>query len=308
MTILLWGIPSEPPLAMVKTELEKLGAPLLMFNQRQFARCDIDLEIHDGVIGGRLHVEGYDYPLAAFTAAYLRPMDDTQLPEIVTLPADAAQRRHCRALHDLVLRWLDLAPGRIVNRPQPMGSNMSKPYQAQLIRQCGFDVPETLITNEPDRVHDFRRRHGRVIYKSISGVRSIVRELEEGDLARLVQIRSCPTQFQAYIEGYDVRVHTIGESVFATRADTNVADYRYAPRQAGGETRLSAIELPPALRARCIALSTHLGLDFAGIDLKVAPDGRVYCFEVNPCPAFSYYEANTDQPIAQALAKYLAGA
>jgi len=40
----------------------------------------------------------------------------------------------------------------------------------------------------------------------------------------------------------------------------------------------------------------------------VTPDREVYCFEVNPCPAFSYFEANTGQPIADAVAKHLAGA
>ena len=55
-----------------------------------------------------------------------------------------------------------------------------------------------------------------------------------------------------------------------------------------------------------MALARGLGLPFAGIDLKVAPDGRVVCFEVNPSPGFSYYEANTGQPIAAAVAEYLA--
>jgi hypothetical protein len=34
--------------------------------------------------------------------------------------------------------------------------------------------------------------------------------------------------------------------------------------------------------------------------------GEVFCFEVNPCPAFSFYESNTGQPIAASLARYLA--
>jgi len=53
-------------------------------------------------------------------------------------------------------------------------------------------------------------------------------------------------------------------------------------------------------------LSAALGLDFAGIDLKLTDEGEVYCFEVNPCPAFSYYEHSTGQPIAHAIACYLA--
>mgnify|MGYP006184765043 CR=1 FL=1 len=56
----------------------------------------------------------------------------------------------------------------------PMGSNSSKPFQAQLIRQYGFAVPETLITNNPEHVLAFRDKHKRIVYKSISGVRSIV--------------------------------------------------------------------------------------------------------------------------------------
>ena len=55
-----------------------------------------------------------------------------------------------------------------------------------------------------------------------------------------------------------------------------------------------------------VRLAEGLGLAFAGIDLKITPDNRVYCFEVNPSPAFSYYEANTGQPIARAVAEYLA--
>jgi hypothetical protein len=43
-------------------------------------------------------------------------------------------------------------------------------------------------------------------------------------------------------------------------------------------------------------------------DLKVAPAGEIFCFEVNPSPAFSFYEANTGQPIAGSLARYLSSA
>ena len=34
-----------------------------------------------------------------------------------------------------------------------------------------------------------------------------------------------------------------------------------------------------------------------------SPDGSATCFEVNPSPGYSYYEANTEQPIAASLVK-----
>jgi len=258
-------------------------------------------------VSGTLQVEGTRHRLEEIGSAYLRPMDDSGLPEVHGLAADHPLRLRSRMLNDLLLQWAEIAPGRILNRPEAMGSNMSKPYQMQLIRRLGFAVPETLITNDPEQVMAFRKQWGRVIYKSISGVRSIVRELEESDLARLDRIRSCPVQFQARVEGFDVRVHVIGDRLFATRADTNAADYRYATRQKEGKTELVKFRLPAELQQRCLALSQGLGLEFSGIDLKITPQGEIYCFEVNPCPAYSYYEWNTGQPIARAVAEYLVG-
>jgi glutathione synthase/RimK-type ligase-like ATP-grasp enzyme len=74
-----------------------------------------------------------------------------------------------------------------------------------------------------------------------------------------------------------------------------------------GETaELREVVLSDELTERCLRLSHSLGLEFAGIDLKVTPADEVYCFEVNPCPALSYYEANTGQPISAAVARHLA--
>jgi glutathione synthase/RimK-type ligase-like ATP-grasp enzyme len=304
--ILLCGIPSESPLAMVATALEARGADFRIFNQRKVAECRLDWEIIGGRIDGTLVLGAETFALHDFTSFYLRLMDDRILPELKDEPEGSPARRHTRAFHDALFRWTELAPGRVVNRAEPQGSNGSKPYQAQLIARYGFSVPETLITNDPECVREFHLRYGQVIYKSISGVRSIVRQMDEDDLARLDQIRWCPVQFQAFVPGTNVRVHTIGGEAFATEIVSDVTDYRYA-RQQGSTAELRGIELPARVIERCIMLADGLGLAFAGIDLKLTPDGEVYCFEVNPCPAYSYFEANTGQPIAQAVARHLAG-
>ena len=304
--ILLCGIPSETPLALVASQLDALGKPYFFFNQRRFAKMELGFEVGaGGSVEGELRVGDDAYPLAEVRAAYVRLMDDQSLPEFRGVSADSPARTYSRALHAALTGWLEIAPARVVNRSAPMASNGSKPYQAQLIRAHGFDVPDTLITNDPELVLDFRARHGRLVYKSISGVRSIVQTLEDEDLERLARIRWCPTQFQQYIDGVHVRVHTVGERVFATAITSDVTDYRYA-HQRGGEAELREVELGDELAARCVGLSRSLNLDFAGIDLKITPEDEVYCFEVNPCPAFTYYELGTGQQIAGAVAQYLA--
>lgn len=300
--ILLCGIPSETPMVMVRERLESMGASFVVLNQRDFASCDIFLEINQGQVSGYLVIAGQVYPLENFGAVYTRMMDDRCLPELEHEPPDSALRRHCRGFHETLTRWMEISSAYVVNRCIPMGSNSSKPYQAQLIRQHGFRVPETLITNVPKSVGAFQKQHGRIIYKSISAARSIVQTLEDEDIERIDNIRWCPTQFQNCVEGTNVRVHTVGKHLFATAISTDATDYRYAARQSGVAATLREVELCDELAEACLSLARELDLPFAGIDLKITPENEVYCFEVNPSPAFSYYEGNTGQPISAGLA------
>lgn len=303
---LLCGLPTETPIALVGERLESLGAPALWFDQRAFDAMDIELTVSGTRVTGRLTIGGRAVALEEVSGVYIRLLDDQALPALRHEPPGSPRRLRCRALHETLARWSEICPARVVNRLGAMASNGSKPYQTQLIREHGFAVPETLITNDPDLVRDFRRQHGRVIYKSISGVRSVVQLLEDCDDERLDAIRWCPTQFQAFVPGTNVRVHIVGDAVFATVAHTEATDYRYAHRQ-GSETTLEPFELEDDLAERCIRLAQGLGLAFAGIDLKLTPDGEVFCFEVNPSPGFSYFENHTGQPIAEAVARFLAG-
>ena len=175
-----------------------------------------------------------------------------------------------------------------------------------LIRRHKFLVPETLVTNDPDAVREFLAEHGRVIYKSISGLRSIVTEIGDADLERLEELRACPVQFQEYVPGFDVRVHVVGDEVIATRIDSH--GNRLSICGSWGSRHGARTFRHPKRPRRPMPSSVQgLGLAFSGIDLRITPNGEVYCFEVNPSPAFSYYESHTGQPISLALARYLAG-
>jgi glutathione synthase/RimK-type ligase-like ATP-grasp enzyme len=89
---------------------------------------------------------------------------------------------------------------------------------------------------------------------------------------------------------------------------TEATDYRYAARQVDEGAALEAVEIPDAVAERCVRLAAALELPFAGVDLLVPEEGEPVCLEVNPSPAYSYYQLSTGQPIARALAAYLAAA
>jgi glutathione synthase/RimK-type ligase-like ATP-grasp enzyme len=241
--------------------------------------------------------------LDAISSVYVRflgPQDRPRLPGLGD--ADTAA---LRAEGDLSLMALlaDLQCP-VVNRVSGGLSNNSKPYQALVISRAGLRVPPTLVTSDSAAVRAFHAKHGEVIYKSASGVRSIVRRLGPDQLARLDFLGHGPAQFQAFVPGRNVRVHTVGDQIFATRIESEAVDYRYAHLD-GLTARLEPVDLPETLEAACLRLARTFDLLFAGIDLKETPESEFFCFEVNPSPGFLYYERHTGQPISTALAGLL---
>jgi len=301
--ILLWGVEADGPLTAVRQALEKRAAPLMFLDQRRAAETEIDLCVGTDVAGEiRLGEQRCD--LAKITGVYVRGGDTRAVADGAS--TDKTIERHAENLDEAVTAFLEATPACIVNPFEAMATNGSKPYQLALIRAQGFSTPDTLIATEPGAVMEFLARHGELVYKSVSGVRCIVSRLSPGHLERLEDIRWCPTQFQEYVPGRDYRVHVVGDAIFACEIVSEAVDYRYATR-AGEEVELNATAIPTSVADRCRALAAALGLVVAGVDLRLTPGGEWYCFEVNPSPAFTYYESATGLPIANAIAALLAG-
>ena len=296
--IVFFGRLDDRPLALAIERAAAGDIPHLVVDQTRLHEADFVLDVGADRVDGRLRACGTELELGAIAAVYARPL-------MLPTTRDDLARSRAEQFNGAFLEWLDDAACLVVNRPRAMRSNVSKPYQLQLVAAAGMPVPPTLVTNQPDLVRAFHARHGRLVYKSISGIRSIVTELDEASLQQLDRIRSLPTQFQAYVEGVDVRVHMVGDHVFATEIASAATDYRYARRN-GEVATLSPTELPAVVRRRCVDLARGLELPFCGIDLRRRPDGVHVCFEVNPMPAFAYFEGETGQPIAAALVELLA--
>ena len=310
--ILIAGIPSEAPVTLALEAAEEAGIEHMLLDQRRHMACSLRLEFDPfGGWHGTLSTEDGVVHLSSICGIYARLMDESYLPDVRDTKQGSPERERARSFHSLLHSWLDIAQGRVANRPQPMASNMSKTYQASIIRQCGFQIPQTLVTNDPERVVEFAAECAKtgdeIIYKSVSGARSIVQTYEAADRSRLHRIRWCPTQFQRKVKGRDIRVHVVGDQCFAVAVESEATDYRYALRQTGNDAELAAIDIPALLARRCAELALRLNLPFCGIDLRNTPSGDYVCFEVNPSPAYSYYEGRTGVPIARALVHWLAG-
>lgn len=301
--VLVWGYSGDPPIAAVQDALQRIGCRAFFLDQR--AVLETEVELHVGsVVNGTLRVGGKTIDLSGVSAVYLRTEDWRDLPAVAAASQQSDIWRHALNVHDVLHSWADLTPALVVNRPAAMAANGSKPYQSRWIQSLGFRIPETLVTTDPSQALQFWRQHEKVVYKSLSGVRSIVSRLKEEHLARFEDISSCPTQFQEYVPGTDFRVHVVGEEVFACRIVSEADDYRYS----GGRTEMHAADVPADVAALSTRMARCMDLPVAGIDLRCTPAGDWYCFEVNPSPGFTYFQELTGLPIAEAVARFLASA
>ena len=202
----------------------ELGLPCALLDQAALDECDMLVEVGSAGVDGHIVAHGVQIPLATVDAVYARPLD------VPPQRGDGLARLRAQVFHELFVEWLDLTSALVLNKPLAMESNSSKPLQLQQIRAIGFAIPETIVTSDPDEARAFRAAHGRVIYKSVSGIRSIVHELDDVAATRSDRLRDLPVQLQAYIPGTDVRVHVVGKETFACDIQSEAVDYRMPRR------------------------------------------------------------------------------
>lgn len=286
---LVWGALNDSPVERVLDALAARSAITFHIDENALEKLRYDI-LFESLPSGWLDLDGRRIAVQDIHSAYIRPTE--------------SQATTARIAAMALLAFASSMPGVVINRPAAGRSNASKPYQLNLIAGSGFEVPDTLVTTDPDAARAFLRKHSRLVYKSLSGVRSIVATLDAADEARLEDVRSGPVQLQEYVRGLDVRVHVVGDRWFACSVQSEATDYRYAGTT-GRSAELSEFALPEAVGMQLVLLARQMDLLVAGIDLRYTPEGKWVCFEVNPSPGFPWYEDATGDPIAEAIAELL---
>ena len=105
-------MPGDPPLDAVHWILLRSSVPTLLVDQRRPEGTSLTLEVGHR-LAGTVIVGAMSVALEDISGIYLRPQDTT---------ASAA-------LDDLLLTIAELAPAVVLNRPEAMAANTSKPYR-----------------------------------------------------------------------------------------------------------------------------------------------------------------------------------
>lgn len=299
--ILLWGSLEDEPMAMAHEALARTGAAFTFLDHRRIFSCDIESDV-DGegdtlsaVSDGARRID-----LADVTVAYIRGASYYDYEELEGRPPEDPLAVRAAGFESQLTACLESCGAVVINPSRASASNNSKPYQLTVIREAGLLIPETLISNDQQAVRRFLSENPEAIFKSVSGVRSIVKPVTDEERALVADVAWCPALFQRVVPGTNYRAHVVNGEVLAVRLESDRLDYRY------GRTTMVAAELPAEVAGKCRRLNSMLGLHFTGIDLMRTPDDEWYCFEVNTSPGYSYFERGSGQPISAALARFMA--
>jgi glutathione synthase/RimK-type ligase-like ATP-grasp enzyme len=303
--VLVYGLVTNEIVELVCARLEAMKRPYFLVDESYWAEpTTLSVQVDGNASHGWIARGQELLPLDQIRGVYLRVEEYRGLRRWPQIPEEQEHAAHVEAR----LAFLSLIHGLpcpVMNRTGASQSNHSKVYQQQLIQQHGFRVPRTLATSVPEAARAFVADcPAGAIYKSLSSIRSIVERIDDAALARLHLLANCPSQLQEYIPGMDIRVHVVGDECFTAEIETEVIDYRYAVSK-GSTARMRAATLPAEVHERCLSLVRSLGLLLGGVDFRRTPEGEYVCLEVNPMPAFLWYERAAGLPISSAIARAL---
>lgn len=259
-------------------------------------------------LGGeaRLHVRARDerdsFVSDEFEAVWYRRPEPAIVPHWVHPSDELATRIAWKQLFES--SWFLFSPQTFwVNPVDRFVAANSKPLQLMVAERAGFDIPDTLISNDPEAVREFvGSLAGDAIYKNFASTdwvgeacRAVSRTVSVSlaDLDDDEVIRTAPGIFQRRVhKRFEVRATFFGRRCLAVAIDSagdpaGDYDWRSIP---GDRLRIESLELPKTVYDRCTAMMDELGLVFGCFDFIVEPNGRYVFLEVNEMGQFLWIE------------------
>jgi hypothetical protein len=312
VTVLIVSASYDLAADRVASVLRSAGVKQFRLNTDKFpgeVRASFDPET-----GFTLSDAGEELDSRQVTAVWYRRHVSPELPEDLEKGTREFCERESRAFLGGILGTVHSA--RWLSPPSAIAIAERKPYQLSVACELGFEIPPTLVTNDPGAVTRFGNSRS-LIAKAVSsgyirseeGNRGIfTSRIGQEDMEDLGGLTLAPVTFQEFVEKVsDIRVTVVGSDVFAAEILSQSNESSRVDWRATDDPNLEhrRHELPPLIRHRCIELVRVLGLSFGAIDLAVRKDGSYSFFEVNPNGEWVWIEDQLGYPISQSIATWL---
>ena len=289
----------------VVDQLNKQQLPYLRLNCEDLLNSPM---YHLGSSDG-LEIRFKDLPKV--TSVWFRRTQVPDLPEL-SMQERAYFYREFDALLDNIaisfddVKWLSV--------PFEVRKAENKIGQLKAAKKLGFNIPETLVTNDKECLRKFFKNREVSIVKPLYSGKVPVED--EGNIFFTSKITQevmdnldgfdlTPCLYQEYIEKqYELRITVVDHEVFAVKIDSqNGEDTKTDWRK--GNPVLKIYDLPEDISRRCLELCKQLRISFGAIDMIRSVNGDYVFLEINPNGQWAWIELETGLPISKAIINYL---
>ena len=230
----------DPCVSAVTTELKDLGQEVKVFETGRFP-AEISLSL-DPIRSTRIVGNGQSIDFDSIQAVWSRHIDVglVGLEDLRDDHRSAVLVEASHTLHDALdnLQVFQLDPQSVLS------ATPGKAALLRLAQSCGFDIPQTLISNDSDQVRRWADTlesqvlvkmvdSGSVGFEQGNGFEPYYAQvLSEAELADLDGLKWCPMVFQEQIvKKLELRVTVVGDQAFAaavdsTKSSTGNTDWR----------------------------------------------------------------------------------
>ncbi len=301
-------------------ELQRRRVEYVRFNVEDFPqRASIVWSLRGGKLDGHFDFPRRRVDFGEITSIwYRRPVPPVPSSGITDSTDFEFAATESQAALDGLWRSLDCF---WVSHPDSLRRAEIKLYQLKVAVGLGFEIPATIVTNDPTEARSFYQdQAGSVIYKPLQRSRLIrgddvsliyTNPVEPQDAESLDRVLYAPVLLQRYApKDVEIRATVIGKQAFAVEIHSqDHPESRHDWRK--GDTaslRHQSHLLPEDIEAKCVALVETLGLAFGAIDMIKTPDGKYIFLEINPNGQWAWIQQLCPEvPLREALIDLLVG-
>ncbi|MFC4912279.1 MvdC/MvdD family ATP grasp protein [Actinomadura gamaensis] len=312
--VLLLAEQEDGEAAYVRDALARHGARVVQFDTASFPLASgASLRLDRDGWCGRLTTPDGTIPLEDVTAVYYRQPQPFRFPDSLSEPERRFANVEARFGFGGVFMSL---PVRWVSHPARLADAEYRPLQMATAARCGFTLPVSLLTNDPDDAKTFARTREGVVYKA-----TMHKLISEADRVRMIyttpvnpetinaRLSTTLHLFQTNIpKSHDVRLVATGSGhTHAVAIHTDDPHGHQDFRTAYDTLTYNITPVPAAVADACHAYLSALGLALGVFDFAVTDDGAWWFLECGPGAQWAWLQERTGAPISDAIADTLTG-
>ncbi len=180
----------------------------------------------------------------------------------------------------------------------------SKAMQLRIANSVGFNVPDTIMGNDPALIRDFYHRHdGKIIMKpflqrgweenSVTRMQSTI-QIEAEHLIDDAPLQLCPAIYQTLVKKqYELRVVVLGEKIIAAKLDSQSHEHSRLDWRLDAYKQVMTItpyEFSDSDKQKIYLFMRKMGLRMGSLDFIVDETGQLIFLEVNEQGQFLFLE------------------